>query len=454
MVVVLNGEPRSQIAIAETEVQRLRRFRVMPAPYRLKRTVFKPIVMTLSSGIQVIVDPVPSVDSVAMGIWVRAGSRDEPSRKAGVAHLVEHAAFRRTEIRSARRIAREFENVGAYVNAYTEKEETCFYARTLSSHAKRVLTTLADVVLHPVFDRADIEKERSIIVEEIRSYEDESEEFIFDEAERQLFGGHPLGVPIVGTIPSVQRLTDVDARAFHRKHYRAANMIVAASGNIDLTEFSELVERTFSSAPMRRSVTERTLPRKGAVVEDIRKHPSQQAHILWHRRTTGMRSRDRLPLQVLNAILGDGILSRMNYRIRETAGLAYSIYSQLQLFSDVGMLSIYAALDEENVRRTQSMIESELRKLMTDGVKRSELARAKEQISSARIMSLESLSSRMNLIGKGMVDDGRPEDPYAVIRSLQSLTMDRMNDVARRLCHPDDWSRLLLLPDKDPHHGR
>ena len=172
----------------------------------------------------------------------------------------------------------------------------------------------------------------------------------------------------------------------------------------------------------------------------------QQVHTLWHIRTPGLKSEQREPLHILNSILGDGLLSRLNIRLRENTGLAYSISSQLQLFTDVGMLSIYAGLDISNVGRAHRMIDSELRKLAVGGIRPSELKRAKEQLRAHRIMSLESLSSRMHLLGKGMTDLGKPEDPFDSIQEVARVTVEDVNELAKQLCVPDDWYRLTLMP--------
>lgn len=415
----------------------------MPSSSRL---TFAPRITRLPSGITVVTDHVPSVDSAALGIWVKAGTRDEPNGQSGVAHLVEHTSFRRTASRSNRKIAREFEDVGAYSNAYTTKEETCYYVRTLSEHVDRVMSTLADVVLHPVFDPADVEKERSIITEEIRSYEDEAEELIFDLGERQLFGTHPLGAPIVGTVESIVEISAKDVRSFHRDHYHGRSLVITASGNVDHDHVVRLAEQLTKGVRKTTTTQRRRTPRPLPPSELVIPKHVQQAHVLWHLRTAGHRSEHRAAMMVLNVILGDGMSSRLNVRIRETRGIAYSIYSQLQLFQDVGTWSIYAGLDEGRVGKVQMLLEQELRAIARDGVKAAEVKRAQEQLRASKIMSLESLSSRMSLLGKGLMDEGKPEDPYATIDEIKAVTVDEINALVKELCAPDAWSRCLVIP--------
>jgi len=415
----------------------------------MKRSVFSPTIHTLSNGLTVVIDAVPGVDSAAVGYWVKAGTRDEPRGQAGIAHMVEHTSFRRTRRRTSQRISRDFENVGAYANAYTTKEETCYYVRTLSDHLRAVLATLTDVVVDPVFEPTDVDKERSIITEEIRSYEDEAEEYIFDLAEQQLFGRHPLGSPIVGTVSSVQRMAVDDLRAFHDRHYHSGSTVLTISGDIEVPRFLEMAEQLTIGRPRPQRHRRRQTPRAQAPSRKVVDWQSQQAHLLWHSATAGYHSSDRAALTLLNVILGDGMSSRLNIRIREAHGIAYTIYSQLQLFTDVGMFAIYAGMDDRNIGRSQRMIERELRKLVEGGVRPSELKRAKEQMRATRIMALESLTSRMNLLGKGMLDEGRPEDPFRAIDELNAVTLDEMNALAARVCDPDRWHRLLLPPAEE-----
>lgn len=413
---------------------------------KASRSIFSPVTAHLSNGITVVCDVVPTVESCAIGIWISAGTRDEPKGKAGVAHFVEHTSFRATHHRTTQRIAREFENVGAYANAYTTKEETCYYVRTLSEHVPKVFRTLADVVLHPMFKDVDVEKERTIITEEIRSYEDEPEELIFDIGELQQFGSHPLGVPIVGSVDSVSKITADDIRTFHQKQYHAGSITICVSGNVDPEAFMSLVHELFGGLRRNSSRSKRKTP---SVVDpstmSVQK-ATQQAHALWHTRTSGHQAPERWALQVLNVILGDGMTSRLNVRLRESKGLAYSVYSQLQLFADCGVFAIYIGVDEKKLTKAQSMVAKELQQLAQHGVKRTELDRAKEQLRAGKIMSLESLTQRMTMLGKGVLEDGIPEDPYVTLAHINAVRLDELNAIAASCCDPEQWSTCLILP--------
>lgn len=409
---------------------------------------YAPDVVELPNGIRLVFDLVPSVSSCAIGIWVKAGTRDEPKGMAGIAHLIEHTAFRRTKHRTTQRIARDFENIGAYTNAYTTKEETCYYVRTLTDHVHKVFPTLVDVVLNPLFRKADVAKEQSIIVEEIKAYEDEPEEYAFDLAEFQMFGRHPLGNQILGTASSVLNITSGQLRTFHRSAYNANSIVVTVSGNIDKNRFVELAASLLSKVRPSIAKHKRTLPpvRSASVV--CMPSSTQQAHMVWHTRTRGQNSKSRSALALLNIILGDGLSSRIHMRLRDRNGLAYNASSQLQLFTDVGMLAVYAGADVRNEDKIANLISKELTMLATHGIKPVELRRAKEQIRAAKIMSLESLSSRMSLLGKGMLDSGRPEDPFDTINEVLAVEKDEVDALASTVCDPSLWSRLTLRPNQ------
>lgn len=405
--------------------------------------------IVLPNGIRIICDPVGHVDSAALGIWVRVGTRDEPRGQRGVAHFVEHTSFRRTRHRTATKISRDFENRGAYANAYTTKEETCYYVRTLSEHLDDVLDTLLDVVLWPTFENEDVEKERSIITEEIRSYEDEPEEHIFDLGEMQLFPRHPLGSPIVGTIDNVRSLNADDVRSFHARHYHAGSITVAISGRCDVEHLHSQIAKLTSGIPARKPASRRSTPSLKQATHIERTRSVQQAHLLWQTPTIGCRDEDRFALQVLNVVLGDGMSSRLNVRLRESTGLTYSVYSQLQLFADCGILAIYAGVDEQNISKAERGIRRVLHEIADGGITPAEHRRALAQLRAGKLMSLESLTARMTMLGKGVMEQGSPEDPRETIERFQSVTLQDVARLAHRYCREASWSTCIMRPTPD-----
>lgn len=402
--------------------------------------------IVLSNGLRLFSDYVSSVDSCALGIWVRAGTRDEQVGKSGVAHFVEHTSFRRTTSRTTSKISKDFENRGAYANAYTTKEETCYYVRTLREHLHEVTSTLSDVVVSPLFHEADIEKERSIITEEIRSYEDEPEEHIFDIGEQQLYPTHPIGSSIVGSVQDVEGLSRRDIQAFHKANYTVQNTIVAISGNHDIDTFARHLEDCMNTMPKGTKVEKRRAPKAARPSEKSIGIQTQQMHVLWQTPTQGYHHRDRFALQILNVVLGDGMSSRLNVQLRERRALAYSVYSQLQLFTDCGILAIYAGIDQRQHARFEKEVSSILTSIASNGITAAERNRAIAQLTASKLMSLESLTSRMTLVGKGMMEEGHPEHPIDTIESLSAVTLDDIQRIAQRICQPDRWSTTALIP--------
>lgn len=401
---------------------------------------------TLPNGIRVMTEEVPTVESFALGVWIDSGTRDETPEQAGVAHFIEHAVFRRSTKRTSRQIAAQFESLGAYINAFTSKEQTCYYVRALSPHLARTTELLADVVLHPVFREDEIDKERNVILEEIKSYDDEPEEYILDIGERSLFGKHQLGSPIIGTAATVGAMKAKDLHHFHARHYTPDNLVVVAAGNVRHEELVRLVEKNFTLRRRKTEAKVRTLPKRQKARQIVVQRPFQQAHILFLQRTFGARSPQRYVLSLLNTILGDGMSSRLHQRIRERSGAAYTVYSSLQLLTDCGILSIYAGTESASVKKTETLIRGELRKLAEQRIPSRELQRAKEQLKSSTIMSLESMSARMQSLAKAELEEGIYEDIATTIAAIDAVSADDLNTVAQHYAHPEDWTSVLILP--------
>lgn len=398
-------------------------------------------------------EEVPTVQSFALGIWVDSGTRDEDTEHAGIAHFVEHAVFRRSATRSSKQIAAEFEQVGAYINAFTSKEQTCYYVRALTPHLAHTTRLLADVVMNPAFRESEVEKERSVILEEIKSYDDEPEELVMDMGERLLFGRHQLGSPIIGTADSVAGISAADLRAFHAANYVPEQIVVAAAGNLNHDDVCRVVEQQFASLPSPANTTpapvrRRSVPRQLTPRRITHHRGFQQAHICCIRRCSGARSAERYPLALLNAVLGDGMMSsRLHQRIRERSGSAYTVYSSLQLLTDCGILSVYAGADAASIEKTDHEIQRELRLLAEGGVGKRELQRAKEQLKSSTIMGLESMSSRMQSLAKAEMEEDGYEDTARTIAAIDAVSTDQIAEAAERYFQPDQWSYVVMLPE-------
>lgn len=404
-------------------------------------------VTTLPNGLHILSEYVPTVESVALGVWVNAGSRDESGATMGMAHFIEHLLFRRTTKRSSAAIARAFEDLGAYANAFTTKEHTCVYARSLKQYAKQTMELLCEVMLMPQFHVRDIEKERRVIIEEIRSYDDDPEEIIFDEGEKLLFGKHPLGGQIAGTVDSVAALTRDDITTFYKQRYVPENMVVAAAGNMHHDEIVNICLKQFAQFPPNTlSLPKRRKPRITSSQKIRFTKDFQQSHLLLSTITEGVRSEQRYALAVFNTLLGDGMSSRLYQSIREKSGLAYSIYSTLQLLSDCGTLSIYAALDQSHIEYARESIRKEIDKLIQEPCSAKELRRMKLQVQAGIVMSLESMESRMTAMAKSILETGHYESAEEIVEKIGNVTAEEMCSSARLLSQ-EKISEVLFSPN-------
>lgn len=405
----------------------------------------------LSNGIRIISEEVPSVDSFALGISVGSGSAKDTELLAGRAHCLEHAVFRRTVNKTTRQIASTFESVGAFTNAYTTKEQTCFYVRALKSHFVKTFNLLAELVLNPVIIKKELETEKLIIIEEIKSYEDDPEELICDAAEAQIFKGHPYGLPIAGTIDTVSRISVDNLKDFHTKEYVASNIIIASAGNLSHERLVARAEKMMESLAFNQNEDLESIKPPSDLSKDIvsneERKPFTQAHLLLARQVPGLRSDDRYPLAVLNVLLGDGMSSRLYQQIREMRGLAYSIDSSLQMLAEAGVFYIYAALEEKNTTKALKLIEKELKKVIDYKLSSAEIYRAKQQLTSELVMSMESMSTRMQSMIKSEFIHGRQENIAEKISAVQNLSYKSIKDCAEKYLDINCWSRFLYLPE-------
>lgn len=403
---------------------------------------------TLPNGVRILTEEVPHVQSFALGIWVNTGSRDESVAQQGIAHFIEHLVFRGTAKRSARQIANYLESVGGYVNAFTTKEHTCFYVRALSQHFNKICALLAETVLHPLFRPQDVEKERAIILEEMKSYDDEPEEVIFDYLDTIAFGTHPLAHPIVGTPATVAGISVEDINTFHREKYSGANIIVAVAGNIPHQMVHTAVERLMSEVP-RFPVRQRRAPAVRSARSMTLHKPIQQAHLAMGAITPGAATNDFFTLAVLNTFLGEGMSSRLNQVIRERHGIAYTVNSSVADLKDCCMLSLYAAMEPGNLARTEKLIDREMETLRTKDVGKAELRRAKEQVKSQLIMSYESMSGRMHTLAKSELYVGEYDEIGQTLALIDAISAADVAALVHTWLAPERWHKVIMLPEAE-----
>ena len=392
---------------------------------------------TLSNGITLLSERMPHVRSVTLGVWLRRGSRHEPASLNGASHFIEHLVFKGTETRTAREIALAVDSIGGQMDAFTSKEYTCFYAKVLDENLGQAVDLLADIVLRPLFDVKELERERQVIVEEIRMVEDAPEELVYDLFSTHFYPGHPLGRPIQGTEDTVRGLTRRRLLGYFRDVYVPENLLIVAAGNVSHAGLSAHVRKAFGGMrrggrPVRRAP--RPKPR-GGIVSRAKKE-LEQLHLLLGVPAFPEGYQHRYPLFVLNALLGGTMSSRLFQKVREERGLAYSVYSAVNSFQDAGILMVYAGTSPEKGDQLLSVVASELEDLRDKGPDEHEVEVAKEHLKGSLMLSLESTSSRMSNLARQYIYHGRQFPMTEILRRLDGVTAPQVHAAARRVFRP------------------
>lgn len=336
----------------------------------------------LDNGVRVVSEKIPHVRSVSMGVWANVGSRDESEAMNGISHFLEHMVFKGTKSRNVRDIAQSLESLGGYLNAFTTKEQTCFYARVLDEHLKEAVDVVSDMLQHATFKKEELEKEKLVVIEELKNAEDDPQDIIHDYFEKALFPEHSLGSPIIGTEANLRRFRREDLQAHISAHYHPTGLVVAAAGNVEHRVLVGLVEKYFKHLPSSNGTTRRT-PGPIKNLKAIHKEyprPINQAHISMGTVGYSIKHADRYPLLVLNALLGEGMSSRLYQTIREKHGLAYTVYSYVTMLSDTGVFGAYIGTDKAHIENSIELVHEELARLKRKMVSKAELVRTKSQI--------------------------------------------------------------------------
>lgn len=386
----------------------------------------------LANGITVVTEKIPHVRSVTIGCWIEAGSRYEDPSEAGISHFIEHLLFKGTKNRTARQIAEDIDAAGGHLNAFTGKELTCYYARVLDEHLALAVELLADMLLHSVFDPAEIEKEKGVVIEEIKMYEDTPDELVHDLFAAAVFGGHPLGRAVLGDAASVRRLTREQILAYMRRRYTAGNLVVAAAGNVEHERVVDEVERRFAEMqgpkPPRQHQAATWEPR-----HILRQKETEQAHLCVGTLGLERGHPDRFVAQVVDTALGGGMSSRLFQELREERGLVYSTFSAHASYRDNGTFSIYAGTSPENAEQVLEIIHSELQRLATEGLEEDELRRAKEYLKGSLMLSLESTANRMNRIAKAELYGEPLYSPDELVARIDAVTREATQQLCEAL---------------------
>lgn len=392
----------------------------------------------------------PNVRSVSIGVWVNVGARNEKRSNNGISHFIEHMAFKGTETRSAYQIAREIESVGGQLNAFTSREQTCFYAHLLDENLPQAIDVLADITAHSLFRDEDIEREKGVVLEEIRNMKDTPDELIFEYFLENIFPHHPLGYPILGTEKNVSRFTRETVVQFIEENYTLNNVVIAAAGNLEHKAVVASINDKFIFANdhPRRGNRKPFAPMAGLKVyeDDI-----SQAHICLGGRGLPYGNPQKYALLVLNTILGGGMSSRLFQTIREKLGLAYSIYSFLDLMADTGLFGVYLATNPNQIEKCIDLVRRELWKLKKQPVGKKELQQTKNQLKGNLMLGLEKTSSRMNRIAKMEIYQGEFETLDGVLDNINRVSPEHIMEIARILFDEVKLYTTILKSNRRSH---
>jgi len=403
---------------------------------------------TLSNGIRLVHRHVTG-EVAHCGIFINAGSRDETEHEHGIAHFIEHTIFKRTEKRNVFQVLNRLENVGADMNAFTGKEETCIYATFLNKYYDRALELFQDIFFHAAFPDKELEKEKQVVFDEIQSYLDTPSEQIFDDFEDLVFKGHPLGKNILGTAKSLKKLSRTDVLTFIRKNYQLDRIIIVSVGNIPFTRLQKKVDRYFSEQPERGQPPARNSFVVKEPVQRVVKKKIFQVHCILGAPAYPFSDERRIPLALLNNMLGGPVLnSRLSLALRERNGLTYHNESNYTPYSDAGIICIYFGTDPVHYQKALEIVHKELKRIRSEKLSNIQLHTIQKQLVGQLVIAQESNLSSLMSIGKSFLFQNSYEPMENIVKKIESTTSDSLLEIANEIFNPSGISSLAFLPNR------
>jgi predicted Zn-dependent peptidase len=409
------------------------------------------LLTTLDGGTRVVTEPLPAVRSVAIGLWIGAGSRDEDDAHGGVSHFIEHLLFKGTASYSALEIAEIFDTFGGELNAATARDYTVVYARVLDEHLETALDVMTDMVFAPGF--ADLDSEREVVLEEIAMVEDSPQELIFDLVTKAVFGRHPLGRPVLGSADVVSTVSRRSLSAFHRRRYRPDNVVVATAGSVDHDRLVTLVDgmRAKAGEPSMRKPSARApfvaAPKPSLVFQS---KPTEQYHVCLSAPGIARSDRRRFTASLLDSVLGGSASSRLFQEIREKRGLAYSVYTFSSQYADTGQMGVYVGTREENLGECLRIVAAQIAQIAEEGPRPDELERAKENLKGRIMLSMEATANRMSRLGKSLITDSELLDLDRILAEIEAVDEGAVAQLAEVILPADALSVASIGPSEEP----
>lgn len=399
---------------------------------------------TCQNGVRVVLENIPTVRSVAIGVWIGTGSRDENLKNNGISHFLEHMFFKGTETRSAREIAESFDSIGGQVNAFTSKEYTCYYAKVLDTHAHFALEVLADMFFNSTFVDEELNKEKNVVYEEIKMYEDTPDDIVHDLLSKAIYENHPLGYPILGTEETLATFNGETLKQYVHDMYTPENVVISIAGNISESFINEVDQ--FFGAYKGGSHLKAEQKHEFHSNRISRKKETEQAHLCIGYEGLPVGHEDMYNLIVLNNILGGSMSSRLFQDVREQKGLAYSVFSYHSAFQDSGIVTLYGGTGAKQLDVLFDTMQETLSKLKQEGITEKELNNSKEQLKGSLMLSLESTNSRMSRNGKNELLLRRHRSLDEIVEQIDTVSKNKVDELANSI-FTDNYSVALISPD-------
>ena len=401
-------------------------------------------VHTLKNGLTIIGEEIPYLKSISLGVWINAGSRIENEKISGVSHFVEHMLFKGTKNRTSKMIASEIDNLGGQINAFTSKECTCYYVKLLNSHIDIGIDILSDMILNSLFDKNDIEKEKLVILEELKMYEDSPEDLAYDLLVENVYKDDTLGMNIIGTEKSLEGIGRDEIIDYFKKYYVPNNSVISICGNFDFEDMINKIEEKFSNWENKEVNIEVEEAKFNSCFIAKNKDTEQVNIAISLEAIPSEDIKEVYALSIINTVFGASISSRLFQKIREEQGLVYSIYSSQSLYKKCGELGIYASMSKENLKRVYEIILDEIKDLKTNYLTQKEISESKEQLKGSYILGLESTSSRMMSIGKSMLLHREVRNTDEILKLIDEIDNDTINRVIDKVFNIDKLGVCII----------
>ena len=401
----------------------------------------------LENGLTIIGEEIPYVKSISLGVWINAGSRIEDEEISGVSHFIEHMLFKGTRNRTSKQIASEIDNLGGQINAFTSKECTCYYVKLLDSHIDIGIDVLSDMILNSKFNEDDLDKERSVIIEELKMYEDSPEDLAYDLLTENIYKHDPLGMNIIGTEESLKRLNREKLLDYFNKYYVPNNSVIAISGNFNFDEIINKIEEKFKvwkkrdvNVDIKKAEFKSCFLTKNKDIEQVNLAMSLEAVPIES-------DKEVYALAVINTVFGGSISSRLFQKIREEKGLVYSIYSSQSLYRKCGELGIFASMSNEHLKEVYESIIEEIKIMKKYYLTDQEIKESKEQLKGSYILGLESTSSRMMSIGRNLLLNNKVESTDSILKSIDNVDRETVKIVIDKIFNLDKLGVCIVGRD-------